>query len=275
LVYARATGWGQDGPWCQAPGHDINFIAVTGALNAIGRRDSTPPPPLNLVGDYGGGGMLCAVGVLAALLERVRSGKGQVIDAAMVDGVALLTTLFHGIRHIGRLREERESNNIDGGAPWYDTYECSDGKFIAVGGGEPPLFEALCDALGLAGRFDDPMDRSQWDGIRRAFAEAFSRRSRDEWASLAGGPKLCLSPVLTWAEAPAHEHLAARHTYVEVDKVVQPGPAPRFSRTSPSLPSTPPWPGEHTDEVVGSWGVKQEVMDSASKAGAVRQRTVR
>jgi alpha-methylacyl-CoA racemase len=273
LIYARATGWGQEGPWAQVPGHDLNYVAVTGVLHAIGRRSAPPAPPLNLLGDYAGGGMMCALGILASLIERSRSGQGQIIDSAMVDGVALLSTIFHGLRHLGMLHEERESNSADGGAPWCDTYECADGRFIAVVAFEPQFFAALCELLDLEGRFDDPSDRSRWPEMRALFASAFARRSRDEWATLTGDPRLCLSPVLTWAEAPTNPQLVARDTFVTVDGVVQPAPAPRFSRTAASTPTTPPWPGQHTDEVLSAWGVIPEIVAKGRTAGAIRQRT--
>jgi alpha-methylacyl-CoA racemase len=269
LVYARVTGWGQDGPWAQGPGHDINYIAVTGVLHAIGRKGAPPPPPLNVIGDYGGGGMVCLLGILAALLERHRSGRGQVVDAAMVDGVALLSTLFHGMRHIEFLDPQREANTVDGGAPWYDSYVCADGRYISVGAGEPQFYTALCELLAIGDRFDQ-MDKSQWPQMRETFAERFATRTRDEWASLAGDPKLCLAPVLTWDEAPDNEHLAARGTYSTFDGIVQPSSAPRFSRTPGTIARQPPWPGEHTDEILSDWKVPVDKVAAAE--GAVRQR---
>jgi alpha-methylacyl-CoA racemase len=272
LVYVRATGWGQEGPYAQGPGHDINYLAVTGALHAIGRRDSRPVPPLNIVGDYGAGGMLSVVGALAGLWEARSSGRGQIVDAAMVDGIALLTTLFHGMLSTGFWTEDRESNTVDGGAPWYDTYETADGKYICVGAGEPQFFNALLEVLGLAGEFDDGMDRARWPQMRARFAERFRTRTRDEWATYVGDPSLCISPVLTWSEAPADAHMRDRETFVTVDGVLQPAPAPRFSRTPATITRGAPWPGEHTAAALTDWGISTESLDELIDAQVVVQR---
>jgi alpha-methylacyl-CoA racemase len=269
LIYARATGWGQDGPYVQAPGHDINYIAVTGILHAVGRKEGRPAPPLNLVGDYGGGGMLCAVGILSALLETRQSGRGQVIDASMVDGAALLSTLFFGQLHLGEITEQRESNRVDGGAPWYDVYETSDGRYIAVGAGEAHLFAELLDLLDLSGEFTDPLDTATWPAMRRRFTEAFRRRTREEWESVSADSRYCLTPVLTWSEAPANRHNRSRGTYVDV--VVQPAPAPRFSRTPGAIQGRPPWPGEHTAEVLEDWGFGPDELAHLIDEHVVRQ----
>lgn len=274
LVYVRATGWGQDGPYAQGPGHDINYLAVTGALHAIGRRDSPPVPPLNIVGDYGGGGMLSVVGALAALWEARNSGRGQVIDAAMVDGITLLTTLFHGMLSTGFWTEDRERNTVDGGAPWYDAYPTSDGNYVCIGAGEPHFFNALLDFLGLTGLFEDPMDRTTWPEMRARFAERFLTKSRAEWTAHIGDRNLCLTPVLTWREATRDPHLCHRATFVEVDGLVQPAPAPRFSRTPTSIQRGAPWPGEHTEEVLMDWGVVDlATLDGLVAAKVVAQRS--
>ena len=237
LVYGRITGWGQDGPLAQDVGHDINYIGLTGALHAMGRADSPPAPPLNVVGDFGAGSMLLVVGVLAGLWERSRSGKGQVVDAAMVDGTALLSQMTIALRGMGIWGDERASNLLDGAAPFYDTYACADGRFVAVGALEPHFFAALVAGLGLnVDELGKQYDRAGWPQMRQRFTEAFATGTRDEWAQRFAGVEACVTPVLTFAEAAEHPHLAHRGTYVEVDGVVQAAPAPRFSRT-PSAPA--------------------------------------
>lgn len=255
LIYGRVTGWGRHGPLAQAAGHDINFIGLTGALHAMGRAAEPPAPPLNLVGDYGGGSMLLLVGVLAALVERARSGLGQVVDAAMVDGAALLSQMIMALRGMGLWRDERQSNLLDGAAPFYDTYRCADGRFVAVGALEPHFFAALVAGLGIdPARLGDQYDRAAWPAMRRMFAEAFLRRTRDEWAAHFAGSDACVTPVLSYAEAAAHPHLAARGTYVEIDGVVQAAPAPRFSRTPAPRPAGPPRPGSASvAEILRDW----------------------
>ncbi len=236
LVYGRITGWGQDGPLASSVGHDINYIGLVGALNAMGRRGQPPAPPLNLVGDYGGGSMLLLVGVLAALWERSRSGRGQVVDAAMVDGTALLSQMMMALRGMGQWSDGRQANLLDGGAPFYDTYACADGKFVAVGALEPQFFAALLTGLGI-----DPeslgaqYDRRNWPVMRATFTERFASRSRQQWAEHFAGADACVTPVLDWAEAADHPHLAARGVYVDGDHGRQAAPAPRFSRTPPRL----------------------------------------
>ena len=236
LVYGRMTGWGQEGPLAEAAGHDINYIALAGVLNAIGRAGDKPLPPLNLVGDYGGGGMLMAFGMVAALLSAHRTGKGQVVDCAMVDGASLLMTVMWGLRANGLWKDQRGTNLLDGGAPFYDTYETADGKFISFGPLEPPFYARF---LALAGAADDPVLANQF-GPRAERAERlvalFRSRTRDEWCALLEGTDACFAPVLSFDEAPAHPHNQARRAFVEVDGVVQPAPAPRFSAT----PAPPP-----------------------------------
>jgi crotonobetainyl-CoA:carnitine CoA-transferase CaiB-like acyl-CoA transferase len=238
LVYARMTGWGQDGPLAARAGHDIDYLAVSGALEPLGRADDRPHAPMNLLGDFGGGGMLLAVGVLAALLERERSGAGQVVDAAMVDGSALLTTFLHGVLAAGAWTEPRGRNLLDGGAPFYDTYRTADGGYLAVGALEPPFYAALLAGLGLDGEADlpDQYDRAGWPELRRRFAERFAQRSRAEWTAVFADVDACVVPVLAPAEAYRHPHNAARGTFVDVGGIRQPAPAPRFSRTPAGLP---------------------------------------
>ena len=239
LIYGRITGWGQEGPRSAQVGHDINYIGLTGALHAVGRAGESPPPPLNLVGDFGGGSMLLLVGVLAALWERTRSGRGQVIDAAMVDGTALLTQMMHALRGMDAWTDNRASNLLDGGAPFYDTYRCADGRYVAVGALEPQFFAALLDGLGL-----DPEtvggqhDRARWPLMRQAFAQKFASQPRDEWARRFADLEACVTPVLTFSEAICDPHLTARDTYLELDGITQAAPAPRFSRTPPARPVT-------------------------------------
>jgi crotonobetainyl-CoA:carnitine CoA-transferase CaiB-like acyl-CoA transferase len=238
LVYARMTGWGQDGPLAARAGHDIDYLAVSGALEPLGPADSRPHAPMNLLGDFGGGGMLLAVGVLAALLERERSGVGQVVDAAMVDGSALLTTFLHGMLAAGAWTGARGRNLLDGGAPFYDTYRTADGGYMAVGALEPAFYAALLAGLGLDGDADlpDQYDRAGWPELRRRFAERFAQRSRAEWTVIFADVDACVTPVLAPTEAYRHPHNAARRTFVEVGGIRQPAPAPRFSRTPPAVP---------------------------------------
>lgn len=240
LIYGRMTGWGQFGPLAQAAGHDINYIAITGALHSIGRRDETPPPPINFVGDFGGGGMLLLVGLLAALHEVKHSGVGQVIDAAMSDGTSLLAAFIHGLKAQGHWTNQRASNLLDGAAPFYDTYRCADGRFIALGAIEPKFYQELRDRCGLEGSlFDEQMDQASWVSQKQALSGIIASRTRDEWCALLEGTDACFAPVLDWEEAPEHAHNRARETFVTVDEVLHPAPAPRFSRTAPGVPEAP------------------------------------
>ncbi|MCO8269516.1 CoA transferase [Actinoplanes sp. TRM 88003] len=253
LVYARMTGWGQAGPLAERAGHDIDYIAVAGALEPLGRAGQRPHAPINLLGDFAGGGMLLAVGVLAALVERSRSGLGQVVDAAMVDGSALLTTFLHGMIGGGSWPGGRGANLLDGGAPFYDTYETADGAFVAVGAIEPPFYQALLAGLGLDDEvLPDQYDRSGWPELRARFTSRFASRSRDEWTRVFAEADACVAPVLTPAEAPAHPHNRARRTFVDVDGVTQPAPAPRLSRTPASEPQPPT--AATVAEVLEDWG---------------------
>lgn len=256
LVYGRITGWGQTGPLSAAAGHDINYIALSGALHAIGRPGEAPPPPLNYIGDYGGGAMLLAVGLLAALNEARNSGRGQVVDAAMTDGAALLSSLFYGLKAAGQWSGERGGNLLDGGAHFYDTYACADGKFVAIGAIEPQFFRRLCELCGLDESFAaQQMDRSQWPLMKLRLADVFRTRTRDEWCSVLEGSDACFAPVLDWDEAPAHPHNRARGTFVTLGDVVQPAPAPRFSRT----PAETPRAGRSADLAVAldDWGARR------------------
>jgi len=240
LVYGRMTGWGQHGPLAQAAGHDINYIAISGALHAIGRAGEAPVPPLNYVGDFGGGGMLLVVGVLAALFEARASGKGQVVDAAMTDGAALLSAFMYGFKAQGRWSNQRGENMLDGAAHFYDTYACADGKYVAVGAIEPQFYAELRERCGINDPlFDAQMDPAAWPLLKLRLADVFRTRTRDEWCTLLEGSDACFAPVLDWDEAPQHAHNRARGTFTEVAGVVQPAPAPRFSRTPPAEPHAP------------------------------------
>jgi crotonobetainyl-CoA:carnitine CoA-transferase CaiB-like acyl-CoA transferase len=255
LVYARMTGWGQDGPLADTAGHDIDYIAVSGSLEPIGRAGQRPVPPLNLLGDFGGGGMLLAVGVLAALLERERSGRGQVVDAAMVDGSALLSSFLYGLRAAGAWQDERGTNVLDGGAPFYDTYTTADGRYMAVGALEPKFYAELLDRLGLDGAgLPAQYDRSGWPELRARLTEAFAGRTQAEWVETFAGSDACVAPVLSPADAPGHPHNAARATFIEVGGVAQPAPAPRFGRTPCGPPSAPVRPGADTGDVLAELG---------------------
>ncbi|NLE78498.1 MAG: CoA transferase [Rhodococcus sp.] len=240
LVYGRMTGWGQEGPLASAAGHDINYISLTGVLHAIGRKGERPVPPLNMVGDFGGGSMFLIFGILSALVERQTSGKGQVVDAAMVDGALALSHMMWSFRGKGLWSDERGVNLLDTGAPFYDTYETSDGKYMAVGSIEPQFYALLLKGLELeSADLPQQMDVSSWPKLKEIFTEMFLSKTRDEWAAIFHGTDACVSPVLTFAEAPDNEHIAARGSLVELDGVTQHAPAPRFSRTQPGTPSVP------------------------------------
>jgi alpha-methylacyl-CoA racemase len=270
LVYARMTGWGQDGPLAETAGHDIDYIAVSGSLDPIGRAGERPLPPLNLVGDFGGGGMLLAVGVLAALLERERSGLGQVVDAAMVDGSALLASFLYGLRAAGAWQDERGTNVLDGGAPFYDTYATADGRYLAVGALEPKFFAELLARLGIdETSLPAQYDRSGWPELRARLTEAFAGRTQAEWVEHFAGSDACVAPVVSPQEAPGHPHNAARKTFIDVGGVTQPAPAPRFSRTACDPPSPPARPGADTDDVLAGLGITAAGITSLRDRGAV------
>jgi alpha-methylacyl-CoA racemase len=269
LVYGRVTGWGQDGPLARAAGHDIDYIAVAGALHPVGPADGPPVPPLNLLGDFGGGGMLLALGVVAALLEAARSGQGQVVDAAMVDGAALLTAQLHELLAAGRWTDRRGANLLDGAAPFYAVYETADGRHLAVGALEPQFWAELLHRVGL-----DPddlpaqHDRTGWPVLRRRLAERFRTRTRDEWCALLEGTDACVAPVLSLLEAPAHPHNQARATFVEVAGVTQPAPAPRFGRTPCARP-TPPPSGDTPEQALAAWGLPRDRITRLRATGVI------
>jgi alpha-methylacyl-CoA racemase len=271
LVYGRITGWGQDGPLAHAAGHDINYIALTGLLHAIGRAGGKPVPPLNLVGDYGGGGMLLAFGMVCGLLETQRSGRGQVVDAAMVDGAALLFGALFGLHGAGFWRDERGVNLLDSGAPFYEVYETRDGKFVCVGSLEPQFYSLLLEKTGLGAAADLPsqMDRDHWPAMKERLAAIFKTKTRDEWCAAMEGTDVCFAPVLSIAEAPGHPHNKAREAYVDVDGVTQPAPAPRFSRTPPAVKSVAPRRGADTDAILQEHGVDPAEVAKLRAAGVV------
>jgi alpha-methylacyl-CoA racemase len=267
LIYGRMTGWGQAGPLAKRAGHDINYIALTGALHAIGTSDRPPPPPLNLIGDYGGGGILLALGVLGALIERNQSGRGQVVDAAMVDGAALLMAPIYGMLARGRWTPERGVNFLDGTASFYGSYACACGGYVAVGPIEPAFFAEMLERLGLdASDFDNRMDPAIWPTHKARLAEAFLSRTRDAWAAIFADSDGCVTPILSMAEAPSHPHVAARETFVTAHGAVQPAPAPRFSRTPSAIGAAPPLRGEHGAEILAEFAFSAEEIESLTTA---------
>jgi alpha-methylacyl-CoA racemase len=270
LVYGRMTGWGQDGPLAAEAGHDINYIALAGALYPIGSPAGPPVPPGNFVGDFGGGGLLLAYGVLAALLERTRSGTGQVVDAAMVDGAALMTTGLHGMRAEGRWGNERGTNLADGGAPFYGVYRTRDDRYVAVGAVEPQFYRALLAGLGLGAELlTEQHDESKWPALRERFQALFARRTQREWLDAFAGADACLTPVLAPAEVPSHPHIRARRTFIEVGDVAQPAPAPRFSRTLTGTPMPAPVPGADTGTALHDWGFSGDEIARLRLEGSI------
>ena len=270
LVYGRMTGWGQTGPYSSMAGHDINYIALSGVLGAIGREGEAPVPPVNLVGDFGGGGMLLALGICAAFVEVQTSGKGQVVDAAMTDGSALLATMIHTFLSMG-VWGDRGTNMLDTGAPFYDVYECADGEYISLGSIEPQFYAELLRITGLdQEELPKQMDRSQWPKMKEKIAETIRTKSRDQWVELMEGTDVCFAPVLSPSEAYAHPHNVERETFIEVAGVKQPAPAPRFSRTPGAIDGPPPHPGEHTEEVLSSWGFSENEIQNLRKIDAVK-----
>ncbi len=271
LVYGRMTGWGQDGPLAQVAGHDINYVALSGALWYGGRSDSPPTVPPTLVGDMGGGAMLLTVGMLAAMLNVQETGKGQVVDAAMADGSALATTLLYALFKCGQWTPNRQDNFLDGAAYWYDTYECADGKFVSIGAIEPNFHDLLLQKLGLQ---EDPdfakqYEKQQWPELKRRFAAVFRQKSRDEWCALLEGTDVCFAPVLDFDEAPRHPHNKARGTFTEVAGVTQPAPAPRFSKTESRIASPPPLAGQHTESILFAAGYSDDDLAALRESGAV------
>lgn len=270
IVYGRMTGWGQNGPYAPAAGHDINYIALAGALDAIGHQDGPPTPPLNVVGDFGGGGMLLAVGILAAMLDARATGEGQVVDAAMVDGSALLMSMMHGLRAAGVWVDRRGSNFNDTGSHFYNVYETADGRHVTVGAMEPAFYAQLLDLLGVdSDDAPDQWDPQGWEVMKRRLADCFRRRTLREWCDMLEGTDACFAPVLRMDEAPSHPHNAHRGTFMNLDGVVQPAPAPRFSRTAPPIPTPPAQPGSHTREVLVGAGVNPTRVDMLRERGVI------
>ncbi|HEX2465909.1 MAG TPA: CaiB/BaiF CoA-transferase family protein [Thermoanaerobaculia bacterium] len=270
LVYGRMTGWGQEGPLAQAAGHDINYISLTGALHAIGPTGGGPVPPLNLIGDFGGGGMLLAFGVVCAMLDAARSGKGQVVDAAMTDGSAALMAAVYGIKARGGWTNERGANLLDGGAPFYGTYQCKDGKWISVGSLEPQFYELLREKAGMAEpSVNDRWSKDSWAGNRTKLGQIFKTKTQAEWCALMEGSDVCFAPILDLDEAPRHPHNKQRQTFVDVDGVTQPAPAPRFSRTPGAVQAPPPKAGEHSEAVLRDWGFSTQEISDLRAAEAV------
>ena len=269
LVYGRMTGWGQEGPLASAAGHDINYIALAGALHPIGRRGEPPTVPLNLVGDFGGGGLMLAYGVVCALLECAKSGKGQVIDAAMVDGAATLMTIFHATQQSGYFSDERGTNLLDGGAHFYDCYETLDAGWISIGSFEPKFYSLLLEKLELDPSAFPQMDRDRWPELKERIADLFKRKTRDEWCELLESTDVCFAPVLTVAESRSHPHNMARGTFIEIEGVGQPRPTPRFSRTDSEVSRPPARTGQHTDEILHEAGWSKGEIAELHDAGAI------
>ena len=270
LAYGRMTGWGQDGPYAPTAGHDINYIALAGALESFGRAGETPVAPLNLVGDFGGGGMLLAFGLVCAVVEARTSGQGQVVDAAMVDGAATLMTFIHGMAAMGVWNDERGTNMLDTGAHYYDVYETSDGKYVSIGSIEPQFYAELREKLGLDDdEWADQNDRASWPDKKEKIAAVFATKTRDEWCEILEGSDVCFAPVLSYVEAPDHPHNVARGTFTELAGIRQPRPSPRFSRTDGSIRRPPPHAGQHTDEVLAEAGIAPAEIDRLRAAGAI------
>lgn len=269
LVYGRMTGWGQDGPYSGAAGHDLNYIALSGALEQIGQRGGPPTPPLNLVGDFGGGAMLLAFGILCAVIESRTSGSGQVVDAAMVDGAALLTTCIHMLRATGRWNGERGENSLAGGSHWYHVYECSDGRYVTIAAAEPQFYSQVLSILGFDAQEFPQHDESLWPELTERFAERILTKTSAEWEQLMGGTDTCFAPVLSPWEAHLHPHNAHRQTFLELDGIIQPAPAPRFSRSEPKVQGSPPLPGAHTDQILAAIGCSPSEIDDLLSSGAV------
>ncbi len=277
LVFGRMTGWGQHGPLSEASGHDINYISLAGALAHFARAGESPVPPLNMVGDFGGGGMFLAFGVVCGILESQKSGKGQVIDSAMVDGVAVLMSMFWAFRQVGYFDETKPGTNLlDTGAHFYDVYECSDAKFVSIGSIEPQFYAVLMEKTGLS---DDPMfanqmDSTRWPELKARMAEVMLTKTSAEWCALMEGSDVCFAPVLTMSEAAKHPHNVERKTFIDVAGITQPAPAPRFSRTTNSVPTPPAHPGQHSREILRDWGFADSTIESLIVSGAVKEAKV-
>jgi alpha-methylacyl-CoA racemase len=269
LVYGRMTGWGQFGPYAHAAGHDMNYIAITGALGAIGTKEK-PVPPLNLVGDFGGGALYLAFGLLAGVIQARETGTGQVIDCAMTDGAASLMAMFYGFKAQGVWREERRANLLDGGAHFYDTYQCADGKWISIGSIEPQFYAQLLEKTGINDpAFAGQMKRDQWGGLHDKLAAAIGQKTQAEWCEIMDGTDVCFAPVLDLDAAPKHPHNVARQTFIDLDGVIQPAPAPRFSATPGAVQGPPPAIGAHDREALSDWGFSEAEIDSLRTAGAL------
>jgi alpha-methylacyl-CoA racemase len=270
LIYGRMTGWGQEGPLAHAAGHDINYISLVGALHSIGRQGEAPVPPLNLVGDFGGGGVYLAFGMVCGLLEASKSGQGQVVDSAMVDGAASLMTMFYGLRAMGIWTDRRGANFLDGGAHFYGVYQTADDQYISVGSIEPKFYAELLRLTGLEGKgLPGQLDRTRWPEMREVLQGVFRTKTRDEWCAIMEGTDVCFAPVLSMEEAPEHPHNKARGTFVEIGGVIQPGPAPRFSRTQAEIQGSPGKPGQNTDAVLSDWGFTVEEIANLRSNGIV------
>ncbi|MEM9134620.1 MAG: CaiB/BaiF CoA-transferase family protein [Actinomycetota bacterium] len=271
IVYGRMTGWGQEGPYAHAAGHDINYIALAGALEPIGRRGEGPVPPLNLVGDFGGGGMYLAFGLVCALLEAKNSGQGQVVDAAMVDGAASLMNMFWTMKAVGVWSDERGTNMLDTGAPFYDVYECADGRYVSIGSIEPQFYAELMRLSGLGEdeSFPPQLNRGEWPSMKERVAEVFKAKTRDEWCEIMEHTDVCFAPVLTMDEAPHHPHNVQRGTFVDANGLMQAAPAPRFSRTSPEMARPAPHTGQHTEEILAEFGFAPDDIAKLKQEGAI------
>lgn len=273
LVFGRMTGWGQQGPYSTVAGHDINYIALAGALAHFARAGEAPVPPLNMVGDFGGGGMFLAYGVVCALLEAQKSGKGQVIDAAMVDGVAVLMSMFWAFRQVGHFNENEPGTNLlDTGAHFYDVYQCADGKYVSIGSIEPQFYAVLLEKTGLTNdpAFAQQMDSSRWPALKVRLAEVMRTKTSHEWCALMEGTDICFAPVLTMSQAAQHPHNIERKTFIDIAGVTQPAPAPRFSRTPGTVPAPPAHPGQHSREILADWGFAESDIESLLASGAVK-----
>ncbi|MDP1736699.1 MAG: CaiB/BaiF CoA-transferase family protein [Caulobacter sp.] len=269
LVFGRMTGWGQFGPYAKAAGHDMNYIAITGALHAIGTADK-PVPPLNLVGDFGGGALYLAFGLMAGIISARETGQGQVIDCAMSDGAASLMAMFYGFKGAGIWKDERVSNLLDGGAHFYDTYQCADGKWISIGSIEPQFYALLLEKTGITDpQFANQMSRDEWPELKSKLAAVLAKKTQAEWCAIMDATDICFAPVLTLDEAPNHSHNAARQTFVTVEGVVQPAPAPRFSATPGEIQGPPPKIGAHNDEALGQWGFSGAEIEALKASGAL------
>ncbi|WP_194722059.1 CaiB/BaiF CoA transferase family protein [Noviherbaspirillum malthae] len=270
LVYGRMTGWGQHGPLAQSAGHDINYIAISGALHAIGRPGEAPVVPLNYIGDFGGGAMMLAFGVLCALQAAGRTGKGQVVDAAMTDGAALLSAMMYGLKAAGSWSNQRGENLLDGGAHFYGTYACADGKYVAIGSIEPQFYAQLLELCGIGDpTFREQRDPHGWPILKNRLADVFKTRTQSEWCALMEGTDVCFAPVLDWDEAPRHPHNAARGTFIDIDGITQPAPAPRFSASTPEIPAPPAPPGAHSEDILRDWGLAQPRIDELRELGVI------